>query len=104
MAWVLSLISLSSSSYCLASSTMRSISSWVSLDLSLAISTDSEEPPSRSVALTLRMAFSSTSIWTSTWAAPRGAFLMPERVNLPRRRLSLVMARSPSKTWNSMEG
>src|SRR5271170_2709880 len=41
---------------------------------------------------------------TTIWGTPRGAGGMPESSNLPRRLLSLVRARSPSKTWIKTPG
>jgi hypothetical protein len=52
-----------------------------------------------SAAATFMMPFASISNVTSICGTPRGAGGMPESSNLPRRLLSLVSERSPSKTW-----
>merc|ERR1711937_539425 len=63
-----------------------------------------------SSSLSLPPSFSSSLSWflrpltsiskvTSIWGTPRGAGGMLLRSNLPRRWLSFVMGRSPSKTW-----
>lgn len=49
--------------------------------------------------LAWRIPLASTSNATSTWGVPRGAGGIPESSNFPRRRLSRVMERSPSNTW-----
>lgn len=46
----------------------------------------------------------STSKETSTCGVPRGAGGIPESSNFPRRRLSRVIERSPSKTWHMSNG
>ena len=61
-------------------------------------------PEDLSEAPTCRMLFSSTSKLTSIWGTPRGAGGMPVSSNLPSRRLSFVIWRSPSKTWISTPG
>mmetsp|Transcript_11627 Transcript_11627/g.29822 ORF Transcript_11627/g.29822 Transcript_11627/m.29822 type:complete len:349 (+) Transcript_11627:402-1448(+) len=89
----------SSSAYSSASATMRSISSLLKRPLSLVMVIFSLFPLPLSSALTLKMPFASTSKVTSIWGTPRGAGGIPWRSNLPSGWLSLVMARSPSKTW-----
>jgi hypothetical protein len=50
-------------------------------------------------AETFMIPLASISNVTSIWGTPRGAGGMPVSSNLPRRLLSLVRERSPSKTW-----
>mmetsp|Transcript_41507 Transcript_41507/g.124036 ORF Transcript_41507/g.124036 Transcript_41507/m.124036 type:complete len:450 (+) Transcript_41507:629-1978(+) len=78
---------------------MRSISSCDSRPLSDVMVIFSFLPVPLSSAPTLRMPLASTSKVTSICGCPRGAAGMPLRSNLPSWWLSLVMARSPSKTW-----
>jgi heat shock protein 5 len=56
-------------------------------------------PLALSVAETCRMPSALISKLTSICGTPRGAGGMPLRSNLPRRWQSLVIGRSPSKTW-----
>ncbi len=51
-----------------------------------------------SVAVTLRIPFSSISKDTSIYGVPLGAGGIPSKLNLPKIWLSLVRGRSPSKT------
>mmetsp|Transcript_29772 Transcript_29772/g.77015 ORF Transcript_29772/g.77015 Transcript_29772/m.77015 type:complete len:450 (+) Transcript_29772:691-2040(+) len=78
---------------------MRSISSCERRPLSLVIVIFSFLPVPLSSAPTLRMPLASISNETSICGTPRGAGGMPPSSNLPRRWQSLVMVRSPSKTW-----
>ncbi|KAF5220741.1 putative heat-shock protein hsp70 [Trypanosoma cruzi] len=86
----------SSSSNSAASRTMRSISSSLRRPLSFVMVISSFFPDDLSTALTCRMLFSSTSKVTSICGTPRGAGGMPDSSNLPSRRLSFVICRSPS--------
>ena len=72
---------------------------WLNRPLSFVIVIFSRFPVPLSSAATLRMPLASISNVTSTCGVPRGAGGRPVRSNLPRLWLSLVMARSPSKTW-----
>merc|ERR1719515_484007 len=89
----------SSDLYFSASATMRSISSLDRRPLSLVMVILFFWPVLLSSAETLRMELASMSKITLIWGTPRGAGGIPESSNLPRRLLSLVRARSPSKTW-----
>ncbi|KNC26342.1 hypothetical protein FF38_01806 [Lucilia cuprina] len=82
-----------------ASLIMRSISSGVRRFWSLVMTIFSLLPVPLSSALTWRIPLASISKLTSIWGIPRGAGGMPVRSNLPNKWLSLVMGRSPSKTW-----
>mmetsp|Transcript_31021 Transcript_31021/g.90748 ORF Transcript_31021/g.90748 Transcript_31021/m.90748 type:complete len:302 (-) Transcript_31021:81-986(-) len=99
-----SLTFLSSSAYCSASWTMRSISSSDRRPFSAVMVIFSALPVPLSSALTWRMPLASTSKETSIWGTPRGAGGRPVSSNLPRMWLSLVMERSPSYTWMSTAG
>uniref|UniRef100_A0A8R7VB42 Uncharacterized protein n=1 Tax=Triticum urartu TaxID=4572 RepID=A0A8R7VB42_TRIUA len=79
-----------------ASRTIRSMSSWLCRRPSLVMVIFSDLPVPLSAALTCRMPFTSTSNVTSICGVPLGAGGIPERSNLPRSLLSLVMLRSPS--------
>ena len=94
-----SLILRSSSANSSASSTMRSISSWDRRPLSLVMVIFSALPVPLSSAPTFKMPIASISNVTSICGTPRGAGGMDVSSNLPSRWLSLVIARSPSKTW-----
>mmetsp|Transcript_3651 Transcript_3651/g.10779 ORF Transcript_3651/g.10779 Transcript_3651/m.10779 type:complete len:210 (+) Transcript_3651:484-1113(+) len=83
---------------------MRSISSCDRRPLSEVMVMSFLAPEALSAADTERMPFASTSKDTSICGTPRGAGGMPPSSNLPRARLSFVMARSPSKTWMSTPG
>eukprot|EP00123_Amoebidium_parasiticum_P000991 comp11954_c0_seq1/m.6632 comp11954_c0_seq1/g.6632 ORF comp11954_c0_seq1/g.6632 comp11954_c0_seq1/m.6632 type:complete len:148 (+) comp11954_c0_seq1:869-1312(+) len=83
---------------------MRSISSLDRRPLSLVMVILFSRPVLLSMADTLRIPLASMSKVTSIWGTPRGAGGMPVSSNLPRRLLSLVMARSPSYTWISTPG
>mmetsp|Transcript_25358 Transcript_25358/g.59171 ORF Transcript_25358/g.59171 Transcript_25358/m.59171 type:complete len:434 (+) Transcript_25358:700-2001(+) len=78
---------------------MRSISSCDSRPLSFVIVIFSFLPVPLSSAPTLRMPLASISKLTSICGTPRGAGGMPPSSNLPSRWQSLVIVRSPSKTW-----
>mmetsp|Transcript_27246 Transcript_27246/g.83987 ORF Transcript_27246/g.83987 Transcript_27246/m.83987 type:complete len:250 (+) Transcript_27246:136-885(+) len=99
-----SLTFLSSSAYSSASRTMRSMSSSDSRPFSAVIVIFSALPVPLSSADTCRMPFASISNVTSICGTPRGAGGMDVSSNLPRRWLSFVMDRSPSKTWISTPG
>mmetsp|Transcript_3842 Transcript_3842/g.7315 ORF Transcript_3842/g.7315 Transcript_3842/m.7315 type:complete len:364 (-) Transcript_3842:816-1907(-) len=96
---IFSLIFLSSIAKSSASLTIRSISSGERLPLSLVMVICSLMPASLSLADTCRIPFSSISNVTSILGLPRGAGGIPFSSNLPSILLSLVLARSPSKTW-----
>mmetsp|Transcript_1144 Transcript_1144/g.3306 ORF Transcript_1144/g.3306 Transcript_1144/m.3306 type:complete len:217 (-) Transcript_1144:1273-1923(-) len=89
-----------------ASATRRSMSFLASLPpaLSAVIVTELERPVAWSAARTCKMPLASTSNVTSTRGTPRGAGGKPESSKLPNKRLSLVRARSPSKTLMSTPG
>mmetsp|Transcript_8844 Transcript_8844/g.12175 ORF Transcript_8844/g.12175 Transcript_8844/m.12175 type:complete len:208 (+) Transcript_8844:259-882(+) len=57
-----------------------------------------------SSAFTFKMLFASRSKVTLICGIPRGAGGMPLSSNLPKRLLSAVLARSPSKTWMRTPG
>merc|ERR1719229_204348 len=99
LAEIISFCLLSSSLNFSASLTMRPISSFDRRPLSLVIVILFSFPVLLSQADTFRMPLASMSKVTSICGTPRGAGGMPVRSNLPRRWLSLVMARSPSYTW-----
>mmetsp|Transcript_25999 Transcript_25999/g.77533 ORF Transcript_25999/g.77533 Transcript_25999/m.77533 type:complete len:200 (-) Transcript_25999:1404-2003(-) len=82
-----------------ASSTISSISACESRPFSLVTVTLFVLPDAESLAETERMPLASISKLTSICGTPRGAGTMPESSNLPSAWLSLVIARSPSKTW-----
>lgn len=65
---------------------------------------DSDLPVPLSDAPTFMMPFASISKVTSIWGTPRGAGGIELSSNLPRWLLSLVIERSPSKTWMSTVG
>jgi hypothetical protein len=77
---------------------MRSISSFERRPLSFVIVMRFDLPVVLSDADTFRIPLASMSNVTSICGTPRGAGGMPESSNLPRRLLSFVRARSPSKT------
>mmetsp|Transcript_74161 Transcript_74161/g.204253 ORF Transcript_74161/g.204253 Transcript_74161/m.204253 type:complete len:278 (-) Transcript_74161:279-1112(-) len=78
---------------------MRSISSCDRRPLSLVMVIFSALPVPLSSAPTFRMPFASISKETSICGTPRGAGGIEPSSNLPSRWQSLVMVRSPSKTW-----
>merc|ERR1719181_16510 len=87
-----------------ASSTMRSISSWERRPLSFLMVILFSLPVDFSMAETLRIPLASMSKVTSICGWPRGMGGIPSGLNLPSRLLSLVIERSPSKTWMSTPG
>ncbi len=56
-----------------------------------------------SLAVTLKIPLASISNETSTGGMPRGAGIMPSKMNLPKDLLSALIGRSPCKTWISTE-
>ena len=88
---------------------MRKLGSWKCIQiklipLSLVIVILFSQPVLLSTAVTFRMPLKSRSKVTQICGTPRGAGGIPLSSNLPRMLLSLVMARSPSKTWISTPG
>mmetsp|Transcript_21739 Transcript_21739/g.52323 ORF Transcript_21739/g.52323 Transcript_21739/m.52323 type:complete len:253 (-) Transcript_21739:930-1688(-) len=104
LASIFSLSFLSSSSYSLASCTMRSISSCESRPLSLVMVIFSLLPVPLSSADTWRIPLASISNVTSICGTPRAAGGMLLSSNLPSWWQSLVIDRSPSNTWISTVG
>mmetsp|Transcript_23246 Transcript_23246/g.25791 ORF Transcript_23246/g.25791 Transcript_23246/m.25791 type:complete len:226 (-) Transcript_23246:982-1659(-) len=83
---------------------MRSMSSLDRRPLSLVMVICCFLPVPFSSADTFRIPLASMSKVTSIWGTPRGAGGMPDRSKVPSGWLSLVMARSPSKTWMCTPG
>merc|ERR1712164_120934 len=104
LASIFSLANLSSSAYCSASRTMRSMSSLERRPLSLVMVMLAFFPDADlSSAVTLSTPLASTSKVTSTWGTPRGAGGMPPSSNLPSRLLSfagaLTLEHLDQHTW-----
>ena len=94
---------LSASSFALASSRIRWISASDKPD-EPSILMRCSLPVPRSLAVTFKIPFASTSKVTSTCGTPLGAGGMPSKWKRPKSLLSLAIWRSPCKTWISTLG